>query len=220
MGLIKVLKDGVKSAAKDVGGSLLGAGASAASNAFYAGLWKEYLTSGDMSAGVIMKRAEKVSTTTNRNNRSDDNIITSGSGIDVQPGQCMIIVENGAIVEICDQPGRYTYDNTVAPSLLFGGDRKLSDSAKDMLNEIGRQFAAGGQRFSTQRVYFINMGQIWDDILWGLGNVQFTHSFQPNPNINPIRMNVKLKAHGRIKTRIENPLNFFNEIGAQKAGGG
>lgn len=219
MGLIKVLKDGVKSAAKDVGGSLLGAGASAASNAFYAGLWKEYLTSGDMSAGVIMKRAEKVSTTTNRNNRSDDNIITSGSGIDVQPGQCMIIVENGAIVEICDQPGRYTYDNTIAPSLLFGGDRKLSDSAKDMLNEIGRQFAAGGQRFSTQRVYFINMGQIWDDILWGLGNVQFTHSFQPNPNINPIRMNVKLKAHGRIKTRIENPLNFFNEIGAQKAGG-
>jgi len=203
MGLIRIAKD------------VVGAGIGSATAALESGLWKEYFTSGDMSNSVLMKRAEKVVGRNGRNVNTDDNLISSGSGIDVQENQCMIIVDNGAVVEFCTEPGRYTYNASSQPSLLCGENKGLKAFGKEILN----QWSAGGQRFSTQRVYFINMGQIGEPVLWGLGNVQFTHSFQPNPNINPIRMNVKLKAHGSIRTRIENPVDFYREIGAQKAGG-
>ena len=198
-----------------IAGDVIGAGLGSVTSALESGLWKEYFTSGDMSSSILMKRAEKITGAKSRNTRTDDNLISSGSGIDVQENQCMIIVENGQVVEFCTEPGRYTYDRSSQPSLLSGQNKGLKAFGKEILN----QWSAGGQRFSTQRVYFINMGRIWDPILWGLGNVGFVHSFQPNPNINPIRMNVKLKAHGSISTRIENPINFYKEIGAQKAGG-
>ena len=196
-------------------GDVVGAAGSAAMGTLNSSIWKEYFVSGDMSNGVLMKRAEKVLTDKGRNKRADDNLISSGSGIDVQEGQCMIIVDNGAIVEFCAEPGRYTYDRSTSPSLLCGENKGL----KAVWREFKSQLSAGGQRFSTQRVYFINLGRIWEPILWGLGNVGFTHSFQPNPNINPIRMNVMLKAHGSICTRIDNPINFYKEFGAQMAGG-
>lgn len=203
MGLIRIAKD------------VIGAGFDSLNGALESGLWKEYFTSGDMSSSVLMKRAEKVVIGKGKNTKSDDNLISSGSGIDVQENQCMIIVDNGAIVEFCAEPGRYTYNASSQPSLYAGENKGLKSFGKEILN----QWSAGGQRFSTQRVYFINMGQIYDPILWGLGNVTFIHSFQPVPTMNPIRKNVTLKAHGTIKTRIENPVDFYKEIGAQKAGG-
>ena len=69
--------------------------------------WTDYFESGDMSGGIIMKRGEKI-TGPNSRNKGDANLITSGSGIDVQANQCMIIVENGAIVDFCAEPGRYS----------------------------------------------------------------------------------------------------------------
>ena len=203
MGLIRIAAD------------VIGAGFGSLNGALESGIWKEYITSGDMSGSILMKRGEKVLGAKGKNTRADDNLISSGSGIDVQEGQCMIIVDNGQVVEFCTEPGRYTYDRSTQPSLLSGQNKGLKAFGKEILN----QWSAGGQRFSTQRVYFINMGQIYEPILWGLGNCQFIHSFQPNPNINPIKLNVKLKAHGTIRIRIENPVNFYKEIGAQKAGG-
>lgn len=203
MGLIRVI------------GDVIGAGTSALSGAYESMVWKEYFVSGDMSGDILMKRAEKVLTGKSKNTRADDNLISSGSGIDVQEGQCMIIVDNGRIVDFCTEPGRYTYDASSQPSLYAGENKGLKAFGKEILN----QWSTGGQRFSTQRVYFINMGRIWQPILWGLGNVGFTHSFQPNPNINPIRLNVMMKCHGSVALRIENPVNFYKEIGSQLAGG-
>lgn len=178
-------------------------------------MFKEYFVSGDMSASVLMKRAEKVITERGQNKKVDDNLISSGSGIDVQENQFMLIVEDGKVVDFCAEPGRYQYDASSAPSMFCGNNKGLKALAKDFVSNL----ATGGQRFHTQRVYFINMGRIWEPILWGLGNVGFTHSFQPNPNINPIRRQLMLQCRGSITLRIGNPLAFYKEIGAQMAGG-
>ena len=203
MGLVQLAKD------------VFGGGISALNNTAASMMWKEYFVSGDMSNNVLMKRAEKVIVDGGKNKRADDNLISSGSGIDVQEGQCMIIVDNGAVVDYCMEPGRYTYDASTQPSLLCGENKGLKAVGKEILN----QWAAGGQRFSTQRIYFINIGHIGQPILWGFGNCGFTHSFQVNMNMAPIRINVMLKAHGKINMRIEDPVAFFKRIGAQKAGG-
>ena len=196
---------------KDVVGAAINAG----KGTVHSSIWKEYFVSGDMSGGVLMTRGQKISTTTNKNTKADDNLISSGSGIDVQEGQCAIIVDNGRIVDFCMEAGRYTYDASTSPSLLSGNNKGLAALGKEFLN----QFAAGGQRFSTQRIYFINTGNIWEPLKWGCGNIGFTHTFQPNPNINPIRVSTMMKAHGTVQIHIDNPVNFYKAYGAQLAGG-
>lgn len=71
-----------------------------------AGMWTDYFESGDLSGGVLMKRGEKITGKGSASRRGDANIITSGSGIDVQPNQCMVLVENGRIVDFCAEPGQ------------------------------------------------------------------------------------------------------------------
>ena len=129
-------------------------------------MWVDYFESGDMSGGVLMKRGEKISSKGSKNKGGDQNIITSGSGIDVQTNQCMILVENGQIVEFCAEPGRYQYDASTAPSLMTGDNKGL----KALLSSIGGQFLAGGSRTNTQRVYYINLGEI-QGFKWGSGNI-------------------------------------------------
>lgn len=195
-------------------GDVIGAGTSALSGAYESAVWKEYFTSGDMSGGILMKRAEKVSTDKNRNTKSDDNLISSGSGIDVQDNQCMIIVDNGRIVDFCTEPGRYTYDNSTQPSLLSGNNKGLGAFGKEILN----QWAAGGQRFSTQRVYFINMGEIITaPIKWGCGDIAFHHTQQYATGI--MELDITLRGNGEATIQIDDPIKFYKNIGAQRVGG-
>lgn len=204
MGLIKFVSD------------VIGAGTASLENVANSAMWKEYFVSGDMSNGILMKRAERVVPNGSRNKRTDENLISSGAGIDVQHGQCMIIVDNGQIVELCTEPGRYTYDSSTSPSCFCGENKGLKAFGKEILN----QWSAGGQRFSTQRVYFINMCELVDSpIRWGLGNIAFHHTTIMRNGTPPIEMDMTLKGNGQLTMRISDPIKFYNNIGAQRAGG-
>ena len=198
--------------AKDV----LGAGFDSVGSAFDSSVWKEYFVSGDMSDGILMKRAEKVTGAKSRNTRSDDNLISSGSGIDVQESQCMIIVDNGKIIEFCAEPGRYTFDASTSPSLFSGDNKGLKAFGKEILN----QWSVGGQRNSTQRVYFINLGEmIYSPIKWGCGNIAFHHTTMMKNGAPPIELDITLRGNGELTIMITDPVKFFKMIGAQKVGG-
>lgn len=202
---------GLISFAKDV----LGAGVNAVSGTAHSAAWKEYFESGDLSGGILMKRGEKIITSGGKNTKGDDNLISSGSGIDVQEGQCMILVENGKIVEFCAEPGRYTYDSSSAPSVFSGQNKGLEALGKEILN----QWSAGGQRFSTQRVYFINMGEILSaPIKWGCGDIAFHHTTQMLNGAPPIELDITLKGNGQVTIKISDPVKFYTMIGAQAAG--
>lgn len=202
---------GLISLAKDV----LGGGMKAVKGSVQSSIWKEYFESGDMSDGILMKRGERIVVSGSKNVKHDDNLISSGSGIDVQEGQCMILVENGKIVEFCAEPGRYTYDASSAPS-LFSGDNK---GLKALGEEILDQWSAGGQRFSTQRVYFINLGEIISaPIKWGCGDIAFHHTTQMLNGTPPIELDITLKGNGQVTIQIIDPVKFYTMIGAQKTG--
>ena len=204
MGLIKLATDA------------FGSGFQGLEGALSSGMFKEYFASGDMSSGVIMKRAEKILTDRGRNNRADDNLISSGSIIDVQPNQCMIIVDSGRIVEFCTEPGPYKYDSSSQPSLFSGENKGLKAFGREILN----QWSAGGQRASTQRVYFINMGELIDTpIKWGGGNFNFHHTTMMRNGTPPIEVDMSLKGNGTLTVKVSEPQKFFMSIGAQKVGG-
>ena len=65
-------------------------------------------------------KGQKRTSKRSSNRSGSENIITDGSGIAVADGQCMIIVENGKVKEVCAEPGEYTYDNSAEPSVFSG----------------------------------------------------------------------------------------------------
>ena len=177
-------------------------------------LWVDYFESGDMSGGVIMKRGEKISTKGSKNTKGDQNIISSGSGIDVQENQCMVLVENGQIVDFCAEPGRYTYDSSTAPSLMSGNNKGL----KALAAVIGQQFLAGGSRTNTQRVFYINLGEI-QGFKWGSGNITFDHWESDIATGKPVwHIATTLMGNGMYSIQVTDPAKFFSVLGAQKAG--
>ena len=201
MGLIKVI------------GDMGGAAINSASAALHSGLWKEYFTSGDMSNGILMKRGERITSAGGKNKQTDDNLISSGSGIDVQAGQCVLLIDNGRIVEFCAEPGRYTFDASSAPSFFAGENKGL----RAVFKEFKSQFSGGGQRMSTQRVYFINLGEIiYNPIKWGCGDIPFHHV--QNYAGGTVELDMILKGNGQLTVQITDPIKFYTTIGAQKVG--
>ena len=83
--------------------------------------WKEFFYCESLDKTVLMTKGEKkVTKRFGSNHRGNDKIISNGSGIAVADGQCMIIVEQGKIMDICSEPGEYTYDKGSEPSIFTG----------------------------------------------------------------------------------------------------
>ena len=87
--------------------------------------WREFFYCEALPKDVLMRKGQKQTTSRSSNTKGNDNIISNGSGIAVADGQCMIIVEQGRIVEFCAEPGEFTYDTSTEPSLFSGN---LGDS--------------------------------------------------------------------------------------------
>ena len=187
--------------------------ASGAFNTTTQNAWVDYFESGDMSNGVLMKRGVKIVGPNSKNRGGDDNIITSGSGIDVQANQCMILVENGSIVDFCAEAGRYTYDSSLAPSLMSGSNKGL----KALASAFGQSFLAGGNRVNTARVFYINLGEI-QGFKWGSGNITFDHFERDLATDQPVwHTATNLMGNGVYSIQITDPAKFFQVLGAMQA---
>ena len=57
--------------------------------------WKEFFYCDALDKDVLVTKGQKRTSRRSSNTKGNDNIISSGSGIAVADGQCMIIVEQG-----------------------------------------------------------------------------------------------------------------------------
>lgn len=139
------------------------------------------------------------------NTKRDENIISDGSIVAVNDGQCMIIVESGEIVEVCAEPGQYVYDRSTEPSLFFGG---LGQSVKRSFERLGRRIGFGGDTGNDQRVYYFNTKEIY-------GNKYGTSSPIPfrivDANLG-LDMDTAVRMNGEYSYRIEDPLIFYKNV--------
>ena len=81
--------------------------------------WKEYFYCDAIPENVLAVKGQKKTTRRSSNRHGDDNVITDGSVIAVADGQCMLIVDQGKIVDMCAETGEYTYDMSSEPSLFL-----------------------------------------------------------------------------------------------------
>lgn len=82
--------------------------------------WKEFFYCEAMDKEVMVIKGQKRISGRSSNTKGSDNIISNGSGIAVADGQCMIIVDQGRVVEVCAEPGEFTYDASTEPSIFAG----------------------------------------------------------------------------------------------------
>ena len=118
--------------------------------------WREYFYCPSMASDVLATKGAKRNSKLSFNNGSD-NIISDGSIIAVNEGQCMIIVDQGAIVEVCAEAGEFVYDASSEPSIFTGS---LKESIVNSFKQFMRRVSMGGDTGKDQRIYYFNTKEI------------------------------------------------------------
>lgn len=171
--------------------------------------WKEYFYCDSIPADTLMIRGRKQASSQGRssNTSGEDNVITNGSGIAVNAGQCMIIVEDGQVVDICDKPGRYTYQTDLAPSVFTSSD--LAANIKQVFSDIGKRFTYGGDPGRNQRVYYVNTKEVIGNKYGTPAPVPFKIYVEELQSSFP----VNIRCFGEYSYKIRNPILFYTNLG-------
>ena len=167
--------------------------------------WKEFFYCDSLSAETLMVKGEKRISGRSSNTKGNDNIISNGSGIAVADGQCMMIVEQGKIVEVCAEPGQYTYDKSTEPSIFTG---PLGKGIIDTFKTIGKRFTYGGDTGKDQRVYYFNTKELIDNKFGTPNPIPFR---VVDANIG-LDIDVSVRCSGVYSYKIADPLLFYTNV--------
>ena len=167
--------------------------------------WKEYFYCDAIPETVLAVKGRKRVSGRSSNTRGSDNLITNGSLIAVADGQCMMIVEQGKVVEFTAEPGEFTYDTSTEPT-VFAGD--LGSSILETFKTVGKRFTFGGDTAKDQRVYYFNLKEL-------VGNKYGTPSPVPfrvvDSNIG-LDVDISIRCFGEYSYRISDPLLFYTNV--------
>ena len=167
--------------------------------------WREFFTCDALPEYVMMAKGQKRTGKRSSNTKGSDNVISNGSVVCVADGQCMLIVEQGKVVDLCAEAGEYVYDASTEPTIMAGN---LSQSIPDVFRNIGKRFTFGGDAPKDQRIYYINTKEI-------IGNKYGTPSPVPfrvvDRNIG-LDVDISIRCFGEYSYRITNPILFYTNV--------
>ena len=167
--------------------------------------WKEFFYCDSLPDDVLVRKGQKRVSGRSSNTKGSDNIISNGSGIAVADGQCMIIVEQGKIVEVCAEPGEFTYDSSTEPSIFSGS---LGQSIVETFKTVGKRFAYGGDTGKDQRVYYFNTKEIKGNKFGTPSPIMFE---VVNKRIG-FSKTVNIRCNGVYSYFITDPLLFYTKV--------
>ncbi len=184
---------------------LLKAGAGALGGVL-ADQWREYFYCDALDADVLVTKGVKRTSKRSSNTKGNENIISNGSIVAVADGQCMIIVEQGKIAELCAEPGEFIYDTSTEPTIMYGGLN--GENIRRNFAEIGKRFTFGGEAPKDQRVYYFNTKEI-------LGNKYGTVNPVPfrvvDRNIG-LDIDIAIRCNGEFSYKIVDPIMFYTNV--------
>ena len=167
--------------------------------------WKEFFHCESIPVDVLVMKGQKHIGKRSSNAKGTDNIITTGSVILVADGQCMMIVDQGKIVEFTAEPGEYTYDASTEPTIFCGN---LGEGLKQSFAEFGKRFTFGGEPPKDQRIYYLNTKEL-------MGNKYGTPSPVPfrvvDHNIG-LDADISIRCFGEFSYRICDPILFYKNV--------
>ena len=167
--------------------------------------WKEFFYCDAMEKDVMVTKGQKRTTSRSSNTKGNDNIISNGSVVAVADGQCMMIVEQGKVVEVCAEPGEFRYDTSTEPSIFAGS---LGKSIIETFKTIGKRFTFGGDTGKDQRVYYFNTKELVDN-KFGTPN---PIPFRVVDSKIGLDVDVSVRCSGVYSYKIANPLLFYTNV--------
>lgn len=168
--------------------------------------WKEYFTCSSLSNDVLLVKGEhRGKNSIFSGNKANDNVITNGSGVVVADGQCVILVDQGKVVDVCTQPGQYTFDSSAQPGFFVGN---IGEGFKNVLETVKQRFVTGGIPAQDQRVYYINTKEIFDN-KFGTNN---PISFRIVDKRIGLDLDASLRCNGVFAFRVVNPIAFYENV--------
>ncbi len=167
--------------------------------------WKEFFYCDSIDNDTLVVKGQKRTSSRSSNTKGSDNIISDGSVIAVADGQCMIIVEQGKVVEVCAEAGEFTYDTSTEPSLFSGS---LGESIRETFKTIGKRFTYGGDTGKDQRVYYFNIKEIMNN-KFGTPN---PIPFRVVDSRIGLDIDVSLRCNGTYSFHIADPLIFYANV--------
>lgn len=183
---------------------LISAITGAASSAL-ADSWREYFYCESLSSDVLIVKGQKRIGKKSSNTKGSDNLISNGSIIAVNDGQCMLIVEQGKVVEVCAEPGEFVWDSSTEPSIFYG---KLGENILNTFKQIGKRFTFGGDTAKDQRVYYVNTKEL-------VGNKYGTANpvpFRVVDNNIGLDVDIAIRCHGEYSYKIVDPILFYTNV--------
>ena len=167
--------------------------------------WKEYFYCEALPESIIVTKGKKRVSGRSSNTKGSDNIISNGSVIAVADGQCMIIVDQGRITELCAEPGEFKYDSSTSPSIFYGS---LGQGIKNTLKEMWDRLGYGGEAAKDQRVYYFNTKEL-------TGNKYGTPSpvpFRVVDNNIGLDIDIAIRCFGEYSYHVCDPVLFYTNV--------
>ena len=167
--------------------------------------WKEYFYCESIPENVMAVKGQHRSSGRSSNTKGSENIISNGSVVAVADGQCMIIVDQGKVAELCAEPGEFVYDSSSEPTIFSGN---LGTSLLDTFKNIGKRFTFGGEPPKDQRVYYFNTKEL-------IGNKYGTPSPVPFRVVDQragIDIDIAIRCFGEYSYRICDPILFYTNV--------
>ena len=169
--------------------------------------WREYFYCDSLAANVLVAKGQKKNSDKGRssNTKGESNVISNGSIIAVNEGQCAIIVEDGEIVDICAKPGQFVYDTGTEPSILYGD---LQEGIKKSFENMCKRFTFGGDAGKDQRIYYFNTKEI-------VGNKYGTASPVPFRVVDQnagFDLDISVRCNGEYSYKLVDPILFYKNV--------
>ena len=127
---------------------------------------------------------------------------------ELRPGNYFI--EEGNILEVANEPGSYTFDSSLSPSIFDGGLEGLKNSFKDAVE----RFTFGGEVNKSQRVYYVNTKEIMENRFGTATPIPFRVIFDKTTGSE---VEISVKCNGEFTFRIVNPVVFYQKVAGNKA---
>jgi len=167
--------------------------------------WREYFKCEAIPADILITKGVKSQNGKSSNTKGSDNIISNGSIIAVADGQCMLIVEQGKVVEVCAAPGEFIWDSSTEPSIFYGN---LGEGIKNTFSQIGKRFTFGGDTAKDQRVYYVNTKEIPGN-KYGTANPIPFRIVDRNIGLD---LDAEIRCHGEYSYKVTDPVAFYTNV--------
>ena len=168
--------------------------------------WLEMYLCDSIPHGILAQKGYRHVSQRSTNTKGDENVISDGSLIVVNEGQCALVLENGKVIGVYDRPGENVFHSERSASIFSGSG--LKGLGRSIVERVG----FGGDVCVHQYVVYINMKEQMNNPFSVQCYVLLTD------RETGLEYSASAQVSGLFSFRITDPMTFYRVICGNYAG--